>query len=145
MNRSLILLIAFLAGCGLAFQVGFNNALRGRIGHPIHAAFISFATGTCALAFMAWSARESFQNPNPGPWWMWLGGLTGVVYVLSSAALSQRLGSTGWLGLVIAGQVLASLILDHYGLIGFSAHPIHPLRLAGAGLLLAGVYLVLRF
>jgi transporter family-2 protein len=75
---------------------------------------------------------------------MWLGGLTGVIYVVSSAALAARLGSAGWLSLVIAGQIVASLLLDHFGLVGFDARPVNALRVAGAFLLLAGVYLVLK-
>ncbi len=145
MNRSLIILIAFVAGCGMALQVGFNNTLKARAGHPIFAALVSFGTGTLVLVVLAWTARGSLTAPVKGPWWMWMGGMTGVFYVISSAALSQRLGSAGWLSVIIAGQIFASLILDHYGLVGFSTHPAHPLRLAGAALLLLGVYLVLRF
>jgi transporter family-2 protein len=148
MTKTLVILIALLAGAGLALQVGLNTVLKNRVGHPIHAAFISFGTGTLALAVMAWFVRSDLAPPSHmarGPWWMWLGGLVGTVYVASSAALAYRIGSAGWLGLIITGQILASLFLDHFGLVGFDAHPVNGYRLAGAALLLLGVFLVLRF
>lgn len=147
MTRAAVILIALLAGAGMALQVGFNSTLKERVGHPFHAALISFASGTVLLGVLSWSARGHWapvSRAAAGPWWMWLGGCTGVVYVASSAALANRVGGAAWLGMIIAGQLIASLVLDHYGLLGFSAHPINPLRIAGAGLLLLGAYLLLK-
>lgn len=148
MNKPLVALIALLGGAVLALQVGFNTTLKVRAGHPIHAAFISFATGTIGLALLAWCFRGALAPSSEfakGPWWMWLGGAAGVMYVVSSSALAYRLGSAGWLSLVIAGQIVTSLVLDHFGLVGFAAHPVNAWRIVGALLLLAGVALVLRF
>ena len=49
-----------------------------------------------------------------------------------------------WLGLVVTGQILASLAMDHFGLVGFEPSPIDGPKLLGVILLLAGVALVLR-
>jgi transporter family-2 protein len=141
-------LLAFLAGAGLALQVGFNNALRARLGHPLTAALVSFGSGTIALAVFVLIMRAPLGLPPRdefGPWWIWLGGLVGALYVASAAAYASRLGAAAWMALVIAGQLLASLVLDHVGLVGFAPHPINALRLLGAALLLAGVVLVLSF
>jgi transporter family-2 protein len=148
MTKSLVVAVALLAGAGLAFQVGFNNTLRAWVGHPIHASLISFASGTLGLLLLACFVRTDLppiSQATKGPWWMWLGGMTGVVYIVSAAALSQRVGSVGWLSLIIAGQIVASLLLDHFGLIGFSSHPINAFRVMGVLFLLVGVFLVLKF
>jgi transporter family-2 protein len=140
-------LAAFLGGSALAVQVGLNNGLRSRMGHPIPAALTSFATGTVALlAYMlltrpGWPERSSLAS---APAWIWLGGIVGAGYIVASATFAPRLGAGGWLALVIAGQILASVALDHYGLVGFRVRPFSLGRGVGVALLLVGVVVVLR-
>src|SRR5262245_34069139 len=120
---------ALVSGAGLALQVGLNNELRSRLGHPIAAAVASFAIGLVALLLAAAPLRPSLPPAaelRRGPWWMWFGGIVGAVYVGCSAAFARRLGAAGWLGLIIAGQLLTSLVLDHYGLISFPRQPVSP-------------------
>lgn len=147
MTKVLLIGIALVSGVGLAMQVGFNNELRDRIGHPLPAAIVSFVIGTIALLALALVTRPPFDTTQAvlrGPWWIWMGGLVGAVYVASAAAYAARLGAASWLGLIITGQIVTSLVLDHFGLIGFTRHPVNSMRLVGAALLLAGVVLVLR-
>jgi transporter family-2 protein len=139
-------MVALASGAALAVQVGMNNTLRGRVGHPMLAAWISFVIGTTVLTLYllfarpGWPDRSRFGN---APWWMFGGGLVGAVYVAASATFASRLGAAAWLGLIVSGQILASLALDHFGLVGFSRRPITLMRIAGVLLLLAGVALVL--
>jgi transporter family-2 protein len=64
--------------------------------------------------------------------------------LLGATILGPRLGAAAFLSLVVLGQLAASLILDHFGWLGFAQHSISLSRLAGAGLLIAGVLLVAR-
>ncbi len=75
---------------------------------------------------------------------MYAGGLLGAVYVVGVIALAPRLGALLTFALVIAGQLLASLLLDHLGLL-YPRHPVNLPRLLGALLLLAGVVLIRRY
>jgi transporter family-2 protein len=139
--------LALLSGAALAVQVGFNNGLRERMDHPVQAAFISFATGTLALLAFVLAIRPALPKASSlagGPWWIWLGGIVGVTYILATVTFSSRLGAAGWLGLVVTGQILTSVLLDHFGLVGFTAHPAGPWRLVGVALLLTGAAIVLR-
>jgi transporter family-2 protein len=111
------------------------------------AAFTSFAIGTVALLLYLAAIRPALPPARElprAPWWIWLGGIVGAGYVASSAAFGSRLGAASWLGLIVTGQVLTSIVLDHYGLVGFEPHPVTPARIAGALLLLIGVLIVLR-
>lgn len=141
------MIVALVSGMALACQVGFNTGLRVRTSNPIIAALISFLIGTACIAVLMvirrpqWPTREHILN---GPRWMWLGGVVGAIYVGTSAAFASKLTAAGWLSLVVTGQILASLILDHYGLLGFAKIPLTAPRVLGAMLLLAGVYLVVR-
>jgi transporter family-2 protein len=139
--------LALLSGAALAVQVGVNNGLRGRIGHPISAATVSFATGTMALLAFSLAIRPAWpraSNFSGAPWWIWLGGVVGAAYMLMTITFSNRLGAAGWLGVVVAGQIVTSVVLDHYGLVGFAEHPVNPWRMVGVTLLLTGAVIVLR-
>jgi transporter family-2 protein len=78
------------------------------------------------------------------PWWAWFGGTMGAVYVTAATVLAPRLGAANLTALVVAGQLCATLALDHFGLVGFPVHHVNPARIAGAGLLFVGALLVLR-
>jgi bacterial/archaeal transporter family-2 protein len=139
--------LALLSGAALAVQVGMNNELRERMGHPVPAALTSFGTGTLALLAFGLAIRPAWPRASSlsgGPWWIWLGGVVGVCYIMAAVTFAGRLGAAGWLGVVVTGQVLTSVALDHFGLVGFDVHPVSLWRLVGVGLLLAGAAIVLR-
>ncbi|HEX8465144.1 MAG TPA: DMT family transporter [Abditibacterium sp.] len=140
------LLLAFLAGTVLPVQAGVNGALRDQLGHPIWATLVSFFVGTCTLAIYAAAARL----PLPGSWagievWKWTGGALGTIYLTLAVILNPKLGAATTFGLVIAGQLAASLVLDHFGWLGVPQHSLNLPRVAGVVLMLAGVFLVRKF
>lgn len=144
----LYLLVCLLAGALMPLQAGVNAQLARWVGHPVTASLISFAVGT--LALFAYTAAT--RPPLPplaamaaAPWWVWAGGLFGSVFVTAAAAFAPRLGAATFISITIAGQVLVSILLDHFGAIGFAARPVTAPRLLGALLLIAGVLLVRKF
>ncbi len=144
----LLLVVAFLAGAVAPVQAGVNSQLRASTGHPAWAALASFTIGTLSLLAYYLVMRLPWPSPSSllqAPWWSWLGGLLGAYYVASSIVLAPRLGAAVLVALVIAGQLLVSLVLDHFGLVGFAQHPISPARILGAALLLVGVVLIQRY
>lgn len=146
-DYALVCLVAFTAGAALACQVGANSRLRQEAGDPILAAFVSFLVGAIVLVAALILARPSLPSPADvarWPWWAWLGGVLGAGYVVSAAALAIRVGAASWLATVVAGQILTSLALDHFGWLGFAPRPVTPGRALGAALLIGGVALVLR-
>jgi transporter family-2 protein len=114
----------------------------------VTASLISFAVGT--LALLAYTAATRPQLPTlaaltSAPWWVWAGGLFGGVFVTAAAAFAPRLGAATFISITIAGQVLVSILLDHFGVVGFAARPVTLPRLLGALLLIAGVLIVRKF
>jgi transporter family-2 protein len=144
----LYLLVCLVAGALMPLQAGVNAQLARWVGHPVTASLVSFAVGT--LALLAYSAAARPELPGFGaladaPWWVWAGGLFGAVFVTAAAAFAPRLGAATFISVTIAGQVLVSILLDHFGAVGFAARPVTPLRLLGALLLVGGVLLVRKF
>ena len=64
--------------------------------------------------------------------WAWTGGLCGAFVLTATTAVTPRLGAATMIAVVVAGQVLASLALDHFGLLGLATHPLIPRRCAAA-------------
>lgn len=144
----LYLLVCLVAGALMPLQAGVNAQLARWVGNPVVASLVSFAVGT--LALFAYSAALRPQLPALGalagaPWWVWVGGLLGAVFVTAAAAFAPRLGAATFISITIAGQVLVSVLLDHFGAVGFAERPVTPLRLLGALLLVAGVLMVRKF
>jgi bacterial/archaeal transporter family-2 protein len=139
------LLFALAAGAMLPFQAGINAQLSSWVGGPVRAALVSFAVGTAALAlltiafFRGWSGDERL---GAAPWWVWLGGLLGAFYVAASIVTAPRLGAVTLVAVLLAGQAVASVVVDHFGWVGFAENPVTVGRLAGIGLVAAGVTLV---
>ena len=142
------LLCALIAGAFLPVQAGVNAQLTRWVGHPAAAALVSFAVGTMAL--LAYCLLLRTEVPGWGalsesPWWVWIGGLFGAVFVAAAAALAPKLGAATFTAVTVASQMIVSMLLDHYGLIGFPVRPVSGWRILGALLLVAGVALIRRF
>jgi len=139
-------LMATLVGAGLTIQVGMNATVRMTIGSPVLAAIVNFVVGLAALVLLAVAsgARIVPGSAVAVPAWAWFGGLLGAAYVAATTVLGPKLGAASFLALTLAGQVVAALLVDHYGVIGFPQSPLTPTRLLGTALLVAGVLLILR-
>ena len=143
-----LMLLAFVAGTALSIQAGVNSSLGSESGKAVWATLASFVIGAIFLLPFTFVPRldwPTMQQLGAVRWWAWTGGLIGAAYVLSTILLAPRLGATVFFGIVIAGQILMAIILDHYGLIGFQRHPVNAMRIAGAALIIAGVFVVHRF
>jgi transporter family-2 protein len=141
------LLLAFAAGGALPVQAGVNARLAEWVGGPIRASMISFAVGTAVLFVLALVATRGIVNTGrlgEIPWWAWLGGAVGAGYVASTVAAAPRLGALNLFAAVIFGQLVCSVLLDHFGVL-YGEHQLSAGRLAGVVLLGAGVALIRFF
>jgi transporter family-2 protein len=139
------LVLAFSAGAVLPLQAGINSQLRTFAGSPLIAAFISFLVGTVLLFAMMLVLRlpwPSISALAQAPWWAWLGGLLGAILVFLAIVLAEQLGAAVMVALIITGQMIVSLLLDHYGLVGYTRNTLSPARIIGTVLLLSGVFLI---
>jgi bacterial/archaeal transporter family-2 protein len=141
----LLYLLALGAGVSVATQQVLNGNLRTALGSPAWAGVISYAGGllTMIVAVIALGEGVPLLRVMAGvPWWAWSGGLFGGTFILLAILLLPSLGAATLLALIIAGQVLAAVTLDHFGALGLTPHPISTARLAGAVFLIAGVILI---
>lgn len=148
MTNVLLMFHALAAGGMLAVQLGVNARLSAVIGHPVSAALFSFVVGMAALIVYAMALRLPFPviaTVRTAPWWALVGGgLLGAFYVSSVILLAPKLGAAVTLTAVIAGQVLMSMVIDHFGWFGIPPNPVTLARAFGACLVIGGVA-VIRF
>lgn len=142
-----------IAGVLMPVQAGINAQLHREVGHPIGAAFVSFFVGTVALVVLyailylgARAPAPAFGKLVAAPWYLvYSGGLIGAFAVFTMLTLAPKLGASVLIASFLTGQMIASVALDHYGVLGYSEHPVNLWRLLGVGFLIAGVFLIRRF
>src|SRR5262245_26433598 len=137
--------LAVLAGGCVVVQQALNANLRADLGSAFWAAFVSYVGGTLTLLAVLIATREPVTTPAAkGSLWSWTGGAFGTVYIVASIMLLPRLGAMTVIALLIAGQMFASAIFDHFGLFGVMQRPIDASRATGIVLIIIAVFLVRR-
>jgi transporter family-2 protein len=148
MTWLLLLPLALVAGMAAPTQFAINSQLRQVVGGPVLAAALSFLIGTVVLIAATALVRRSVPELGSitgAPWWMYLGGFLGAFYVVASVILTPRLGAATTIGLFLAGQVVASIGIDHFGWFGVPMQQATIPRILGALLIVVGVAIVQRF
>jgi transporter family-2 protein len=143
--EQLLIPIAFLAGALLPLQAGANAQLSKATGSAFAATTLQLSVGAVSLALVALFTASLIPLPALGriPWWHLAGGTASAFYVVSTILLFPRLGAVVTVGLFIVGQILASLALDSFGLLGVAVQPPDHGSIAGAIAMLAGAAMII--
>ena len=142
------LIIALLAGMMMPAQGAINSKLATYVQSPVLSAFISFAVGTVALfLYIIFSGVSLGQlaGAKQAPIISWTGGLLGAFFVTAVILAVPRLGVAMTFSLVILGQMLITLPIDHAGFLGVAVKEINLPRIIGVFLIVCGVILIRRF
>lgn len=146
MTRGLAVALAVGAGALVGMQAPVNSRLGRAVG-SVQAASLSFLVGTIALlliAALAHGGLGTYSKVSGAPWWALIGGLLGAVYVTVAILTVRTLGASSLTAAVITGQLVISVVIDRFGLLGIERQPIGAQRIVGLVLLVAGVALVVR-
>lgn len=140
--------LSVIAGMILPLQALMNGRLGQHLGGPVWAATVSFFIGT--LGLLAYQGVQRATIPTLAqvgsvPPWLFVGGLLGAFYVASATIVAPRLGTTALFSLVIFGQLVASLLLDHFGVLSAGSHPVNLMRVLGVVMVFGGAMLALRY
>lgn len=145
--RILLAVLVIAAGMLMPAQAGINAEFRRFAGHPLWAGLLNFTVGLGVIGLAALLLRLPLPAPavlGQAPWWAWIGGLCGATLVLSSLIAAPHLGAALLITCLVAGQLLASLVIDHYGWVGYPERALTPERIVGAALLVVAVWLIQR-
>jgi transporter family-2 protein len=137
--------LALAAGMFSALQSTVNTRLAQYVGGPIMSSTISVIITTISLVLVVLIARTPMPvaaTLSTAPWWAWTGGAIGAAFLTTVIYSIQGLGVASAISLVIAGQIVTSIVMDQLGVHGGTPIPITPIRCVGAVLLIAGVWLI---
>jgi transporter family-2 protein len=145
--RPELVVFALLAGAALPLQGAVNALLRGDLQAVFPVGVVSFVVATIAMALpvaarLAGTPPLKLNELRAMPWWGWLGGFAGATYVTTVFTAIPLIGASAVVALTVAGQQLASVLVDRFGLLGFPRRGVSKLRLAGVLALLVGVGLI---
>lgn len=110
------MLLAVFAGCLVAVQQALNGRVNMATVQPISTTWLNFLFGTAGLLVGAVLGIVFFgaqlRMPTSGPWWMYLGGVFGLVFIVTASWAVPRYGVLLFALVTIAGQLTAALVLD---------------------------------
>lgn len=144
----LLLGAALIAGAVVPFQSGSNAMLGRMLGHPLWATVTSLSVSLLAvipLLFLFRAPLPKLAHALQAPWWVWTGGLSGVIFITAALLITPRLGATGFMISVIAGQILVAMLIDHFGLMGLPVKEVNLGRVLGVMMIFGGVMVVQKF
>ncbi|HVY64759.1 MAG TPA: DMT family transporter [Gammaproteobacteria bacterium] len=140
--------MAIVSGALIPVQAASNAALARAIGANVpFAALTLFAVATLATAAAVAVSGKGFPDAaalKTAPWWSYSGGFIVAFYVFTITFLSPRLGVGTAIALVVTGQILAALTIDHFGLMRSLVFHLTPARVAGAALMILGAFIALK-
>lgn len=142
MTKLLFGLIAAAAGVATSLQSAANAGLASRIGLGAALVFNTLVVLVGTVVFYGFSGqRGSFFPPNT-PWVLYLGGICGFTVILSLAFVFPKIGAGVTIAILVLGQGIAALAIDHFGLLGMPKEPVTFARVAGMALVCGGVALM---
>jgi transporter family-2 protein len=139
-------ILAILIGMLMPLQAGLNAELTRYLKHPYLGAFVSLSIGAVAVSLLVifHGGLSEIKRLSETPPHLYLGGLLGAIFVGSSLFFIPRMGATAMVAAFITGQLVGSVIIDHYGLMGLTPSPLNLTRILGIILLFAGLFLVIK-
>lgn len=143
-------IISFMTGITMTLQSAVNGRLRNlAAGNPIFASLASNGCGLLLLCAMlgiahglgicAMPGMELIRETKP---WMWIGGLVGAALVIGSVIIPKKIGFASYFSMLVAGQLVGSVLADATGFLGNEVHTPGLLRIAGVICLIAGAVLI---
>ena len=147
-SQYFFILLAVSVGVAGTAQAAINARLNDFISNPIVVAFVSFVVGAVSLlAYIVFSGASlsSIWTAKNVPLIAWTGGLLGTYFVACTVILVPKLGVALTFSLIIAGQMVLTLIIDHFALFGVPERPVSLARAGGVALIVLGVVLIRRF
>lgn len=141
------IIIALFSGALLPIQAGLNSRLGKTLESPVYAAMISFLVGVTAIILYSILTKQhaSWQGLKSAPAYIWFGGILGAFYVTVTILAFPRIGPALTFGLVVAGQVIIGVLLDHFNILVAQQHSINIWRVMGILLIICGVIIVRKF
>ena len=141
------ILLSLFAGFAVPLQAGTNAKLGNLLGHPLWATAVSLLVSLAVLILIiivTKAPRPNLAAIQEGPWWIWMGGVAGVFYITVALLMAPRLGALNFIMAVLVGQLVVSIAIDYFGLMGFPKQSLNINKVVGAVVVIGGFLIITR-
>ena len=140
----LVILIGLIGGVGVGLQVPIAGSMGQRVGGVASSFIIHVSGAIFSGLFLFLRGGEKIRDWTTLPWYMLIAGIFGLILYLTINVTLPRLGSTMMVSLIIVGQLMAGVVIDHFGLLGVVTRHIDLPRAIGLVVLVLGAYLIAK-
>jgi transporter family-2 protein len=138
----IVALVGIIGGIAVGVQSPIAGAMGQRVGGTA-SSLIVHMSGMILSAILLWlKGGEKIREWQTLPWYMLIAGVFGVILYQTINFTLPKLGSTMMITLIITGQLITGVVIDHFGWLGVAQRPIDLPRILGMGALLLGGYLI---
>jgi len=139
-----LIIIAVVGGVAVALQGQFMGLIDKGIGTR-ESVFITYASGGVLAGLVMLASRGgNLRSWQEVPWFAFSAGMLGLVIVTTISYTVPRLGLSKAFTIIVASQFITAALLDHFGVLGAVMRPLDLSRLLGFGVLILGVWLIMR-
>ena len=139
-----VIIIATIGGIAITLQAQFMGLMDKNIG-TLESMFITYGIGGLIIGIaMLLNRGGNLSTWRSVPWYTFTAGVLGLIIVGSIGYSTPRLGLVTTLTILVASQFIIGALLDHFGILGADLRPINLSRLGGIGVMLLGVWLIIR-
>lgn len=148
MNQLFYIILTLLVGFCLPILASANGMLSKSLGSPLTATLGVFLVATVVISLVVIGSKSpgiTATSLSKTDWRMWTGGIFVVLNIITFTLAPQKIGVGNMIILFISGQIISSVLVEHYGLLNFPVQVISWPRAIGLCFIIGGVILVKRF
>ena len=139
-----LVLVAIVGGVAVVLQAQFMGVMDQQIG-TIESVFITYGSGGLLVGLTMLLLRGGNLAEWRGvPPYVLITGILGLIIVGTIGYVTPRLGLVTAFTILIATQFVLGGIIDHFGWFGAEIRQLDPTKLLGVGVLMLGVWLIIR-
>ena len=134
-------ILALVIGAHISIMISFNSGLEGYVGST-YSVVIIHAVGLIAILIVAAIKKEKIVIKEAIPFYLFLGGIFGVMLTLVNIITIGGIGVALTTALAVFGQLVFSSLVDHFGLFGLTKYEFNPKKLVGLFIVLVGLVIM---
>lgn len=134
-------ILALVIGALISVMISFNSGLEGYVGST-YSVVIIHAVGLIAILIVAAIKKEKIVIKEAIPFYLFLGGIFGVMLTLVNVITIGSIGVALTTALAVFGQLVFSSLVDHFGLFGLTKYEFNPKKIVGLLIVFGGLVIM---